>query len=132
MVNEPLELEIRELYTENIDDLVNICVPQSSVSQAETLKEGIQRKKTWIKKALKNFGSCAKIAYVKGEPVGFVEFYPIQMFPFLRHTAKDQKIILITCVFVRGKKTKGLQREYQGIGIGSKLIQALIADLKQR
>ena len=132
MVNELSELEIKELDTENIDDLVNICVSQSGISHAETLKEGSQRKKVWIEKALKIFGSCAKIAYVKGEPVGFVEFYPILMFPFLRHMVKDRKIILITCVFVGGQKTKGLQREYQGIGIGSKLIQALTADFKQR
>jgi len=132
MVNELSELEIKELDTENIDDLVNICVSQSGISHAETLKEGSQRKKVWIEKALKIFGSCAKIAYVKGEPVGFVEFYPIQMFPFLRHMVKDQKIILITCVFVGGKRTKGQQRKYQGIGIGSKLIQALTADFKQR
>jgi GNAT superfamily N-acetyltransferase len=132
MVNELSELEIKELDTESIDDLVNICVPQSGVSCAETLMEGSQRKKVWVKKALKNFGSCAKVAYVKGEPIGFVEFYPIQMFPFLRQSAKDQKIVLITCIFVGGKRTKGLQREYQGMGIGSKLIRTLIADLKQR
>jgi len=127
-----LEVEIRDLSHENIDDLVNICVSQSGVSHAETLKEGSLRKKVWIEKALKTFGSCAKIAYVKGEPIGFVEFYPIQMFPILRHMLKDRKIILITCVFVGGKRTKGLQREYQGRGIGSRLIQALIIDLKQR
>jgi len=132
VVNELSELEIRELGTENIDDLVNICVSQSGISHAETLKEGSKRKKVWIEKALKDFGSCAKIGYVKGESIGFVEFYPVQMFPFLRHMVKDRKIILITCVFVGGKKTKGQQREYQGMGIGSKLIQALIADLKQR
>jgi hypothetical protein len=132
MVVELPELEIRELDTQSIDDLVDICIPQSSISLAETLREGSQRKKAWVKKALKDFGSCAKIAYIRGEPIGFVEFYPIQMFPFLRHMAKDQKTVLITCVFVRGKKTKGPQREYRGTGIGSKLIQALIADLKQR
>jgi len=117
-----LELEIREINTENIDDLVNICVSQSS---AETLKEGSIRKKVWIERALKTFGSCAKIAYVKGEPVGFVEFYPVQMFPILRHMLKDRKITLITCVFLR-------QREFQGRGIGSKMIQEVIKDLKQR
>jgi len=117
-----LELEIRDLSTENIDDLVNNCVSQSS---AETLKEGSLKKKVWIERALQAFGSCAKIAYVKGKPVGFVEFYPIQTFPILRHMLKDRRIILITCVYVR-------QREFQGRGIGSKLIQEVIKDLKQR
>jgi len=127
-----LQVEIRDLGNENIDDLVNICVSQSGISHAETLKEGGLRKKMWIEKALEAFGSCAKIAYVKGEPIGFVEFYPIQMFPVLRHLVRDRKTVLVTCVFVGGKRTKGLQREYQGQGIGSKLIQALIKDLRQR
>jgi len=127
-----LEIEIRDLSYENIDDLANICTSQSDLSHAETLKEGNLRKRIWIEKALKTFGCCAKIAYVKGEPIGFVEFYPVQMFPILRRMLKDRKIILITCVFVGGKRTKGLQREYQGRGIGSKLIQALINDLRQK
>ena len=127
-----MEVEIRDVSTENIDDLVNICVSQSGVSHAKTLKEGRLRKKSWIGKALNAFGSCAKIAYVKGEPIGFVEFYPVQMFPILRHMLKDRKTILITCVFVGGKRTQGLQREYQGRGVGSRLVQALIEDLKER
>jgi len=128
-----LEVEIRDLNYENIDDLVNICTSQSGISHAKTLKEGSLRKKMWIEKALKVFGPCAKIAYVENKPIGFIEFYPVQMFPILRHMLKDKKVILITCVFVGGgKRTKGLQREYQGKGIGSKLIQSLIKDLKHR
>ncbi len=126
-----MEAEIRDLTAENIDDLVSVCTSQSHLRQARTLAEGNQRKKMWMEKALEVFGSCAKIAYVNGEPIGFVEFYPVQMFPILRHTMKDQKTILITCVFVRGKGTKA-QRGYQGQGIGSKLIQALIEDLERR
>ncbi len=119
-----MKVEIRDLSAENIDDQVNICVSRLHLRQAKTLAEGNLRKKMWIEKVLDMFGSCAKIAYADGEPAGFVEFYPAQMFPILRHMLKDRKTILIMCVFVR--------REYQGRGIGSKLIQALIEDLKQR
>lgn len=127
-----LEIEIRDLSLENINDLVNICVSQSDLSHTNTLRAGSSRKKMWIEKALKTFGSCAKIAYMGNEPIGFIEFYPIQMFPILRHMIDNQRIILITCVFVGGKRTKGLQREYQGRGIGSMLVQALIKDFEQR
>lgn len=127
-----MEVEIRDLSTKNIDDLVTMCTSQSHLRQAETLAEGNLRKKMWMEKALELFGSCAKIAYAGDEPIGFVEFYPARMFPILRHLLKDRKTILITCVFVRGKKTKELQRGYQGQGIGSKLVQALIRDLKER
>lgn len=119
-----MKVEIRDLSAENIDDLVNICVSQLHLRQAKTLAEGNLRKKMWIERALEVFGSCAKIAYADNEPAGFAEFYPVQMFPILRHLLKDRKTILIMCVFVR--------REYQGRGIGSKLVQALIEDLKLR
>lgn len=112
--------------------MVSICISQSGLSYARTLKEGGLRKRAWIEKALRVFGSCAKIAYVKNKPIAFIEFYPIQMFPILRHMLEDRKIILITCVYVGGKRTENLQREYQGKGIGSKLIQSLIKDLGQR
>lgn len=119
-----MKVEIGDLSPESIDDLVNMCVSQSHLRQAKTLTEGNLRKKMWIEKALGIFGACAKIAYADNEPAGFVEFYPAQMFPILRHKLKDRRTILIMCVFVR--------REYQGRGIGSKLVQALIGDLKQR
>ena len=119
-----MKVEIRDLSTESIDDLVNMCVSRSHLSQAGTLAQGNLRKKMWIERALEVFGSCAKIAYADNEPAGFIEFYPVQMFPILRHMLKDQKTILIMCVFVR--------REYQGRGFGSKLVQALVEDLKQR
>ena len=127
-----MKLDIRDVSTENIDDLINICVSQSGTPHAETLKEGSLKKKVWVEKALKTFGLCAKIAYVNEEPIGFVEFYPIQMFPVLRHMLGDHRVILITCVFVGGERTKGLQRQFQGRGIGSKLLQALIEDLRHR
>jgi GNAT superfamily N-acetyltransferase len=61
---------------------------------------------------------------VDEEPAGFVEFYPVQMFPVLRQLLGNRRIILIMCVFVK--------REYRGQGIGSDLVQALVEDLKQR
>jgi len=127
-----LDIEIRSLNNENIDDLVNICVSQSDVRHAQTLREGSLVKKKWIEKALRTFGSCAEIAYVNDEPIGFVEFYPGPMFPLLRHLLGDRKVVLVTCVFVGGKRTSGLQREYQSRGVGSRLIQAMIEDLKHR
>ena len=119
-----MKVEIRDLGTENIDDLISVCVSQSRLSQAKTLAEGNLRKKMWIEKALEVFGSCAKIAYADDKPAGFVEFYPAPMFPILRNMLKDRKAVLIMCVFVR--------TDYQGRGIGSNLLRALIEDLKQR
>ena len=120
-----IQVEIRDVTSENIDDMVGPgCAPRwEDTRHAQTLKEGGLRKKEWIRKALQKFGCCGKIAYIEGKPVGFVEFYPIQIFPLL--PKRDKRTILITCVLI---PEKSLQKR----GIGSKLVQALIEDLKHR
>lgn len=117
-----MKIDIKNVTEENIDDLVGLCAPKfEDERHAQTLKEGSSRKREWIEKALKKFGVCAIVAYLEGKPVGFVEFYPMSVFPLLPECNK--RTIMITCVFVP-KKT--LQR----MGIGSKLVQALIDELR--
>ena len=120
-----MQVEIRDVTLENIDDLVGPgCAPRwEDPRHAQTLKEGGLRKKEWIRKALQKFGCCGKIAIAEGKPVGFIEFYPMQIFPLL--PKRDKRTILITCVLI---PEKSLQER----GIGSKLVQALISDLKHR
>lgn len=117
-----MKIEIKDVTEKNIDDLVRLCAPGfENERHAQTLKEGGLRKREWIEKALKRFGICAKVAYVEGKPGGFVEFYPMSAFPLLPE--RDKRTIMITCVFVPNKTL-------QETGIGSKLVEALIDDLK--
>jgi len=120
-----MKIEIRDLTSENIDDLVGTrCAPRwDNPYHAQTLKEGGLKKKEWVRNALERFGCCAKIAYFEGKPVGFIEFYPMQTFPLL--PKRQKRTLLITCVFV-------YEKAFQNQGIGSKLVQSLIADLKHR
>ncbi len=120
-----MNIQIKEVTMENIGDLVvPACAPSlDNPDHAQTLKEGGLRKKEWIRKALQRFGCCAKVALLESKPVGFVEFYPMSTFPLL--PKRDKRTILITCIFVHDKAV-------QKMGIGSKLVQALIDDLKQR
>lgn len=120
-----MKIEIKDVTSENIDDLVGPgCAPRwDDPRHAQTLKEGGLKKKEWVRKALQKFGCCAKIAYFEGKPVGFIEFYPMQGFPLL--PKRQKRTVLITCVVVP-EKTLQNQR------IGSKLVQALIGDLKHR
>jgi len=119
-----MEIEIRDVTNQNIDDLVGLCAPRwEDERHAKTLKEGGLRKREWIERGLKRFGVCAKVAYLEKNPVGFVEFYPMSAFPLL--PKRDKRTMLITCVFI---PNKALQK----MGIGSRLVQALIDDLKCR
>jgi len=119
-----VQVEIRDSTLENLDDLVGPgCAPRfDDPRHAQTLKEGGLRKKEWVSKALQRFGCCAKIAYAEGKPVGFIEFYPMSVFPLL--PKREKKTILITCVLVSDKTLRSQ-------GIGTKLVQELINDLKQ-
>jgi len=120
-----MSIQIKDVTLENIDDLVvPACAPLLADSRhAQTLKEGGLRKKEWIRKALQRFGCCAKVALLDSRPVGFVEFYPMSTFPLL--PKRDKRTLLITCILVHDKAL-------QKTGIGSKLVQALTDDLRQR
>lgn len=119
-----VNVKIRDITEANLDDLVGLCAPKwEDQRHAATLKEGGSKKGEWIRRALDKFGTCAKVAYLEKKPVGFVEFYPMHTFPLL--PKRDKRTVMITCVFVPDKT---LQKS----GIGSKLAQALIQDLKHR
>ena len=120
-----MQIEITDATSENLDDLVGpACAPRfDDTRHAQTLKEGGLRKKEWVRRALQRFGCCAKMAYVEGEPVGFIEFYPMSVFPLL--PKREKRTILITCVVIPDKTL-------QDKGIGTKLVQELIKDLRQR
>jgi len=120
-----MRIEIKDAIFENIDDLVGPrCAPRwDDPRHAQTLKEGGLKKKEWMRKALEKFGCCAKIAYYESKPVGFIEFYPMQVFPLL--PKRQKRTVLITCVVVP-------EKAFQNQGVGSKLVQSLVEDLKHR
>ena len=116
-------IEIRSVIEKTIDDLVGLCTPKlNDQRHAQTLKEAGLRKKEWIQKALKRFGICAEVAYLDDKPVGFIEFYSMSAFPLL--PKRHKRTIMLTCVFIP-------DRSLQKRGIGSKLVQTLICDLKK-
>lgn len=105
--------EIRDVDVQNIDDLINLCVPPDKRMDPLFIK-GVEEKKRWALVMLKKFGSFAKIAYMENKPVGMIQFVP----------KIDEKVVEITCIFVPDKN-------YQRRGVGKKLLKELIDEMRE-
>lgn len=111
-----MTIVIKDLSEENFDD--HPCFKYS-----RTTKRTIAITKDWLRKVNSKFGSCVKVAYVDNKPVAMVQYAPIDIFPHVIQP-NAHKTILIHCIYIANKK-------YVGKGIGRKLIEALINDLRK-
>ena len=86
-------------------------------------KETITMTKEWLRKVYHKFGPCVKVAYVSDKPVAMVQYAPMDILP---HVDKpdDHETIVIHCIYIADKR-------YKGKGIGRKLMESLIRDLKK-
>jgi ribosomal protein S18 acetylase RimI-like enzyme len=113
-------LEIRDLSSAILWDVASFCFRHPrrhenySPGDEERYKEAWEKKRAYLDRMLKR-GARAKIAYLKGKPVGFIEYYPIEICN-LEVVGRD--IMAIWCLDVREK----------GRGIGSRLIDACVED----
>lgn len=107
-----MDIQIRDVNTENADDLINLCIPKEKEDDP-LFTEGIKVKKKWVYKVLKQYGSCAKLAYVGTTPVGMIQYVP----------NPDERIVEITCIFVPDS-------QYHKRGIGTALLKDVIEDMK--
>ncbi len=106
-------VEIKDTNLGNIDDLVNLCIPNEKRSDP-LFAEGMRAKKRWATHALKKQGSIAKLAYLDSRPVGLIQY---QLNP-------EERLVEIHCIFV--PEEENLRR-----GIGRSLLQALIEEMKE-
>ena len=109
-------VEVRDLTEKNVEDITTFCSPRGIKN--EFFLQGEERKKKFLLEKLKE-GGRAKIAYKENNPVGFIEYYPIEDAP-LNAVGKD--IMIIPCMNVKVNERKK--------GIGDKLIRACIEDAK--
>lgn len=91
--------------------------------------EAIETKRNWFEKTGQKFDICGKILYIDGQAAGFAQYAPPQFFKKLAEYSRelfppDPDGILISCLYI--------QRDYQGKGLGTKLLKALIKDLKEK
>ncbi len=100
-------LRIKDVARENIDDLIQLCVPPNKRDDPLFI-QGMRVKKKWASQVIGRYGSIAKLAYLNSRPVGMIQYLP----------HPEEKLIRIRCVFVPRKEN--LRK-----GVGTSLWKAL-------
>lgn len=115
------KVRIENLQESNIEDLIYVC---SSKRLSDPIhREGAKQKRQWLKEMLRKYGSCAKIAYLDDKPVAQIFYYPEET--ELTKAFKRKNVLVINCIY---NPTAEAQKQ----GIGTKLLQSVIQDAKQR
>lgn len=90
-------------------------------------KRTAKTKKEWFEKMQKKYGSCAKILYYKGVPVGYAQFALKKNFIKLEDLEPGSTRTdawYISCIAIK--------QRYQGKGLGKLLLKSVLEDLKKR
>ncbi len=84
-------------------------------------------KEAWISRTLLEWGSCGQVAYVDGDPAGYVLFAPPTYFPgvdaFPTAPVSEDAVLLATAM---------VYPEHAGTGLGRVLMQTVVKDLMKR
>jgi len=109
-----MRVTVKDLSEKNLDD--HPCFRFGN-------EETIQITKEWLTKVYHNFGPCVKVAYVADKPVAMVQYAPMDIFPHVDKPDAHETIV-IHCINIA-------EEGYMGKGIGRKLMESLIRDLKK-
>ena len=92
-------------------------------------EEAIRLKSEWFEAMATQFNPCGKLLYVDEEPAAYCQYAPPQYVPGISGYPKlahhiDRDGVMITCLCV--------SEQYQRKGLGRRLLQEVIEDLKDR
>jgi GNAT superfamily N-acetyltransferase len=94
---------------------------------ADEAGETACEKEAWVSRALLEWGSCGRVAYVDGEPAGYVLFAPASYFPgadaFATAPVSEDAVLRATAMVFPA---------YAGAGLGRVLMQTVVKDLVKR
>ncbi|MDP3878874.1 MAG: GNAT family N-acetyltransferase [Dehalococcoidales bacterium] len=136
-----MEIEIRYIDEQTVKDLFPTCdsclyweAPEM-YGKDKTGRpqippdEAIEIKQRWFRKMEEKFGNCGQILYVDGKAVGYVQYAPHRFLPNVAEFSRELFApspdgVLVSCIHIR--------EGYQGQGLGGRLLQAAIGDLRSR
>jgi ribosomal protein S18 acetylase RimI-like enzyme len=118
-------IEIKGLSEETVWDIASFCYrhpereQEYAAGDEERFQEGYRRRADYLRRMVPK-GARAQIAYEGESPVGFIEYYPIEV-TNLEVDGRD--VMAIWCINAR--------EEQRGRGIGSMLVEACLQDARQ-
>jgi GNAT superfamily N-acetyltransferase len=112
---------IENLEDSNIEDLIYVCSSQRLDDPVH--QQGVKLKRRWLHEMLGKYGSIAKIAYYEDKPVAQILYYPEESEKTKK--LKRKGVLVVGCIY---NPVEAAQK----LGIGTKLLQSLIRDAKQR
>ena len=125
---------LAHLTLDNLGDLPDQC--RSCVfwelepvlrRRADASGDSACEKESWVSRTLLEWGSCGRVAYVDGEPAGYILYAPATFVPgassFPTAPASPDAVLLTTAM---------VDPAYGDAGLGRTLVQAMAKDLIQR
>ena len=136
-----MKVEIRDISEWSFEDLLPECgrclyweAPVKSGRDEYgnlrvTKEEAIEIKRDWFNKATVVMGSSGKLLYVDGKAAGYAQYAYPHLFEKVTEYARElfppnPEGVLISCLYI--------QAGYQGQGLGTRLLRAVIEDLRER
>lgn len=136
-----MRIEIRDIDEQTVKELFPSCnsclyweAPEKfgkdERGEPKILEDkAITIKQDWFKRASSLYGNCGKILYVDGKAAGYVQFAPSHLLEHVTECSRElfppsSDGILLSCLHI--------QAEYQGKGLGTRLLQAVVEDLRGR
>jgi GNAT superfamily N-acetyltransferase len=121
-------IQVKSVSEQNLGDLFEICphafeISPHSKNDFLLHKKGMEVKKRWLIDKLAQQGLCAKIAYLDGNPVAQIQFYPEEMVPYISEPRKD--VVGIICIY-------SPIPEAQRKGAASALVKSLVDECHSR
>ncbi len=113
-------IRVVDVDTSNMDDLVFICSLEKLNDPIHMM--GVDLKTEWVKDMSQKYGSCAKIAYLDGNPCGQILHYAEELDPLI--TKPRERAIQVQCIFT--SKPEARRR-----GVAKALLSHFLKDIEQ-
>ncbi|MBS7633795.1 GNAT family N-acetyltransferase [Candidatus Bathyarchaeota archaeon] len=129
-----MRIRIEEVSQTNFSDIPDPCRyclywQTTGAYSEEHLKPYNEReKKIWLSRVAREFGECAKIAYLEDSPAGFVQFAPAKFFPRTAEYSSglpSKDAVFVACLYVAKKEARGK-------GLGTAMLEDLIGEVGRR
>ncbi len=110
---------VNDIDEGNIEDIFRVCSYNRLDEPLQ--RKGMEIKRAWLLRMLKEHGPCTKIAYFNGRPVAQILFYPEEAVPFIQDPREGA--IVLNCAY-------NPFPEARGKGAASSLIRSLVDEAR--